>query len=112
MFWKSDIDLTVVESSPNFIDAVFNHGKENSWRFTSFYGALETHNHHLSWNILRHLLQKSSLPWLCARDFNEITRSYEKADGRLRPYRQMQDFCDIIDKCGFVDLGFVGNKFT
>ena len=80
--------------------------------FIGFYRAPETQNHSQSWNCLRHILQKFSLPWICAGDFNEITRSHEKASGRLRPYRQMQDFQDVLDECGFSDLGFMGNKFT
>ena len=32
--------------------------------------------------------------------------------GRLRPFKQMQDFRDVLDKCGFRDLGFLGGKFT
>lgn len=48
LFWKHDIDLIVDDSSPNFIEAIFISGKENSWRFSGFYGAPETHNHHIS----------------------------------------------------------------
>ena len=61
---------------------------------------------------MRWLQTKSSLPWLCAGNFNEIIKSHEKLGGRLRPHQQMQDFRDVLDECGFVDLGFVGNKFT
>ena len=52
------------------------------------------------------------MPWLCAGDFNEITRAHEKLGGRLRPSKQMKDFRDVLDECGFQDLGFNGNKFT
>ena len=48
---------------------------------------------------------------LC-RDFNEIIRSHEKIGGRQRPARQMEDFREVLDECGFRDLGFVGGKFT
>ena len=30
LLWKQDIDIRVDDSSPNFIDAIFNSGKENS----------------------------------------------------------------------------------
>ena len=33
-------------------------------------------------------------------------------EGVARPHNQMQLFCDIIDECGFMDLGYVGPKFT
>lgn len=112
MFWKQDIDLKVVDSSPKFIDAIVNAGKENSWHFTGFYGALETQNHHQFWSYLQRPLQKFSLPWICAGNFNEIIRSHEKVGGRIRPYRQMHDFRQVLDECGLADLGFVGNKIT
>ena len=32
--------------------------------------------------------------------------------GRPCPIAQMQEFRDVIDECGFRDLGFIGNKFT
>ena len=102
----------MVSSSLNHIDAVINSGKENSWRFTGFYGNPETHKHHESWAILKNLNRNFSLPWLCAGDFNEILRSHEKKGGRARPEVQMRDFCETLDECGFSNLGFIGKKFT
>ena len=52
------------------------------------------------------------MPWLYVGDFNEITRAHEKLGGRLRSSKQMEDFRDVLDECGFQDLGFSGNKFT
>ena len=65
-----------------------------------------------SWNKLQWLHQKSSLPWICAGDFNEILKSQEKLGGKPRPNGQMQDFRDVLDECGFTDMGYVGNKYT
>ena len=112
IMWKKDIDFSVDTYSPNHIDAIINKGKEDEWRFTSFYGEPDTRNHYISWAALRRLKSKYVLPWLCASDFNEITRAYEKSGGRLRPSKHMEDFRDVLDECGFQDLGFSGNKFT
>ena len=90
LIWKHDFDLTVDTSSLNHIDAIINKGKEEEWRFTSFYGASKTHKHHESWNIQKNLNQKFSLPWLCGGDFNEILKSHEKYGRRPRPINQMQ----------------------
>lgn len=30
LLWKQDIDIRVDDSSPNYINAIFNSGKENS----------------------------------------------------------------------------------
>ena len=49
LLWKADFDPLVDTSCPNHIDAQINEGKDNTWRFTSFYGAPKTHNnHHIS----------------------------------------------------------------
>ena len=42
LFWRSSIDVSVKGSSKNYIDAIINRNKENEWRFTGFYGKLET----------------------------------------------------------------------
>ena len=86
LFWKKDFDLWVVSSSLIHIDTVICEGTEKAWRFTGFYGALETHRRSISWNLLRNLHNQFSLPWLCGGDFNEHVKSHEKKGGRPRPY--------------------------
>jgi len=49
---------------------------------------------------------------LCANDSNEIITQNEKLGGTLRNYNQMQSFRDVIDDCSFMDLGFIGPKYT
>ena len=61
LFWKKDVELSVENSSLNYIDAIIEKGKEKNWRFTGFYGFPETMNHMESWNKIRWLHQKSSL---------------------------------------------------
>ena len=112
IYWKKDVDFSLGTFSPNHIDGILSKVKEDEWRFTGFYGESEIHNHHLSWTCLRRLKTRNSIPWLYARDFNEITRSHEKMGGRLRPKRQIEEFRDVLDECCFKALGFVGGKFT
>lgn len=52
------------------------------------------------------------MPWVVFGDFNEILYSYEKLGGAKREVRQMEAFRECLNKCGLVDLGFVGQKFT
>ncbi len=112
LFWKKEANIQINNYSDHHIDSIVNAGMENAWRFTGFYGFAETHRHHESWNLLRLLHQQSSLPWCCVGDFNELTSTDEKLGGVIRSERQMQDFRDAIDYCGFIDLGFVGEPFT
>ena len=83
LFWKKDFDLQVMSSSLNHIDTLINRGKENVWRFTGFYVIPETQLRWKSWDLLRELNNRFSVPWFCEGDFNEILKSHEKLGGRL-----------------------------
>lgn len=62
--------------------------------------------------MLKNLNLSSSLPWLCAGNFNEIAKSHEKMGRRARPENQMKEFRETLDECSFADLGYVGSMFT
>ena len=94
------------------IDTTINKSKDDEWRFTGFYGEPDTQLRHEAWAKLLSLRQRETSPWLCAGDFNEITRQSEKQGGRSRPHIQMQAFRDVLDECDFMDLGFKGFPFT
>ncbi|XP_075657955.1 uncharacterized protein LOC142627937 [Castanea sativa] len=49
---------------------------------------------------------------MCAGDFNELLKSLEKWGGSNKSQAQMQLFREVVDECGFIDLGFVGSQFT
>ena len=65
-----------------------------------------------TWQLLCDLNNKYNIPWVCAGDFNEILRGHEKLGGSLRREVEMEAFRDVVDKIGFVDLGYLGRKFT
>lgn len=111
-FWKNGFNLEVESSSQNHIDVVINKGKDNTWHFTGIYGAPKTHSHSETCELIRGLRRQGSLPWLCDGDFNKILKSHEKSGGRLRPYGQIEQFREVLDKCNLLDLGFSRNKFT
>jgi len=91
---------------------VVNPGVDDTWRFTGFYGNPVRANREHSWALLKHLSLKMDLPWIFAGDFNEIVKAEEKLRGAIHRERQMIDFRDALDFCGFQDLGFVGSPFT
>ena len=51
LLWRVDVQLRVVSSSLNHVDAIINDSRDNTWRFTGFYGAPKTSNRHISWNL-------------------------------------------------------------
>ena len=94
------------------IDSIVRGGLENAWRLTGFYGEPNTSQRKKGWNMLRMLSSEPKLPWCCFGDFNELLEVQDKWGGIPRTHNLMQDFCDILNHCGFVDLGFLGLDFT
>ena len=49
---------------------------------------------------------------MCSSDFNEIVRNLENKGGSNRSHMQMQNFREVINACGFIDMGYKGIPFT
>ena len=62
--------------------------------------------------MLRMLSSKPKLPWVCFGDFNELLQVEDKKEGAPRAHNLMQAFRDVLDLCGFVDLGYSGPDYT
>ena len=58
LYWKSDLDMDVQSFSNRHIDAFINHGVDNAWRFTSFYGDPNTASREHSWSLLLELSRR------------------------------------------------------
>ena len=113
MLWSREIKVEIQGYSRNYVDAVVTEPDSSfKWRITGFYENLETYRRKESWDFLRCLSQKYQLPWLCFGDFNEIVSVEEKLGGVQRSKKHMDDFREVIHRCRFKDLGFVGPEFT
>ena len=112
MFWKEGFVLDVQTFSKYHIDTKINQHTNEEWRFTGFYGEPDTNERHEAWDKVQRLKNKGLGTWICAGDFNEITRQSEKMGGRVRSHNQMQPFHEVLDESRLIDLGFVGPNFT
>ncbi|OMO53282.1 Endonuclease/exonuclease/phosphatase [Corchorus capsularis] len=112
MLWNTEIFISIVSYSNSHIDVNIGDLEVEKWRFTGFYGRLETNRRHESCALLRLLASQSRLPWLCSRDFNELLLNDEKLGGNIRPQRQMNLFREAIDDCGFHEIPSTGLVFT
>ena len=97
LFWKFEINLHIIDTSPSHIDVVINPGVDDTWQFIGFYENPMTANREHSWEMLKHLNLKLELPWLCVGDFNEIVRNKEKMGVALRKERHMVEFRDALN---------------
>ena len=82
------------------------------WRFIGFYGHPEGHRHRQSWALLNRLNGMDQLPWLCMGDFNEILSVDEHVGEVPGMYGRMEDFNEMVNRCGLLDMGFRGVPFT
>ena len=64
LFWKNGVELEVESSLLNHIDVSINKGKDDGWRFTSFYGTLKTQRRMESWNLMMDLYGRFKVLWL------------------------------------------------
>ena len=64
------------------------------------------------WKLLRNLHTRSSLPWMCIGDYNEILTFEEKNGTNSRPLPPMLEVQSTLLFCGLIDLGYSGFLFT
>lgn len=82
VFWKNLELVSLLGYSNNHVDMSVVGVDKFKWRFTCFYGFPERHKRRESWNLLRVLSCRSTLPWVCIGDYNDLlwvedkTRSY------------------------------------
>lgn len=99
-------------SSRNYIDFEVSNEQVGRWRYTGFYGFPEKRRSVDSWNLLKDLAQRSTLPWCIEGDFNDMVSMDEKRGGRPQAKFLLDSFLQTINECGLSDLGFIGEKFT
>ncbi|OMO57411.1 reverse transcriptase [Corchorus capsularis] len=100
--WMADNNVSLLSYSFFHIDVCIGSSDIDKWCF----------KRHESWALLRSLCDRSSLPWLCAGDFNEIISNAEKEGGALRSSHQIDLFKSVVDYCGFHELLVVGPLMT
>ena len=79
---------------------------------TGFYGEPEASRRSDGWNMLRMLNSKPKLPRCCFGDFKELLEVQDKKGGVPRAHNLMENFREVLDVCGFIDLGYLGLNFT
>lgn len=61
--------------------------------------------------MLRLLAENSIIPWVCARDFNEIMEDSEKCGGVNRATHLMENFREAVIDAGLIEVNLGGLHF-
>ncbi|XP_074336841.1 uncharacterized protein LOC141674013 [Apium graveolens] len=112
LLWKNEGGVGIKGSCNHYIDFEVACEQVGRWRYTGLYGCPERSRRRESWNMLRDLATRSSLPWCVIGDINDMMYVHEKEGGRVQPRFLLEGFKDAVCDCRLLDLGFVGNPFT
>lgn len=111
-FWI-DINVNLVSYLRNyFMVKVCDYNNQPLWMAVGIYGYSKSVNKYFIWQFMQDLKSVYKIFMFFLGDFNEICSSVEKDDGVGRRESDMDVFYDIIDDCGFFDMGFSGFIFT
>ena len=68
--------------------------------------------HDINDKTKQYVYSTNDMPWLVCGDFNEIVHLDQKMGWKDRDAAQIDAFREVLSKCGLIDLGFVGPRFT
>ena len=112
LIWGGNVEIKIQSFSLNHIDAIICQEGREWWRFSGIYGHPETENKSKTGELLKGLHDASRLPWVCGGDFNLMLFSHEKKGGNVFDASEAEIFREAVERCGLIDLGFVGYDYT
>lgn len=80
--------------------------------FSSVYGSTNKVNRKRMWNELKAIYDIPNTDWMLIGDLNTISSRHEKLGGKSPTYSQVSELKEILNKCGLIDLGANGPRFT
>jgi hypothetical protein len=114
LLWKSDVNLTILNSNERFIDCNISCSIYNiNWYATCFYG-FSTHNEKQKCcDLIRDISDSHQHDnWLIFGNFNIVLNSDEKLGGNPINTILSDTFHNTLNSCNLIDLGYIGEKFT
>lgn len=110
--WKKEGSIVVLGQGDHHIDTEVRLDGESPFRLTGYYGFASRALRAQSWDLLRDLSSRYTLPWCILGDFNDLLTSSEKR-GRVGHLNSLfAGFKSAIEDCNLNDLGFMGAPYT
>ena len=114
ILWRSeDADVKLLSATEQEKHAIVKVCASNlSWLFIAIYASPHLAKRRILWSNIEKVGQLHNLPWLMIGDFNEVLGGEDKFGGNQINLNRALEFKECLDSCNFVDLGFVGPKYT
>lgn len=112
IFWSKTVHCKVVASDNNYIDVHILKNSNPVWRLTGFYGFPERERRRESWELLKELASRSSLPWFIFGDFNDMLNGNDKKGFHKHPQVLIDGFERTVEDCELIELDLMGGNFT
>lgn len=114
ILWKSeDAEVSLLSATEQEIHASVKVCALNlSWLFSAIYGSPRFAKWRLLWSNIEEVRKFHNLPWLMIGDFNEVLCVEDKFGGNQVNLNKVLELKAYLDSYSFVDLGFVGPKYT
>ncbi|VFQ64823.1 unnamed protein product [Cuscuta campestris] len=112
LLWKRNNTAQLLSYSKNHVDIMVRLYGRQPWRMTCFYGFPERSRRSESWNLLRSLSTRSSLPWVVVGDFNDLLFQHEKQGPIPHPEGLLPGFGEALEDCGLLNVPTLGYPFT
>uniref|UniRef100_A0A803N5D5 Reverse transcriptase zinc-binding domain-containing protein n=1 Tax=Chenopodium quinoa TaxID=63459 RepID=A0A803N5D5_CHEQI len=106
MFWKGELNLTLISTHLNHMDFTLATDDGLVWRLTGIYGFPKEGRKNKTWKLIERLGEDSTLPWLCFGDFNYTLTHGEKKGGNPKNQNEIDSFRDSMNKRNLRDLHF------
>ena len=108
LFWKADIDISILEATPHFIDTKLKV-KNTEFHVTFIYGMPQQENRAAFWESISQLGRDRDTAWLLSGDFNDILDNVEKVGGPERCEGSFIPFRSFVSENGLWDVKHVSN---
>uniref|UniRef100_A0A803P4P8 DUF4283 domain-containing protein n=1 Tax=Cannabis sativa TaxID=3483 RepID=A0A803P4P8_CANSA len=95
----------------NFIDVSISGNNGKQWHLTGLYGEPNRSLRKNTWDQIRVLKNKSSLPWCVVGDLNNVTSQSDKRGGNPYPNWLIEGFGNMLEECSLCDMDLCGYPY-
>lgn len=112
LFWNEEVNCNILDSNQQYITCEIRHEDCNeNFIMTYVYAKCKDHLRKPLWDGMLNW-SDTNYPWCIIGDFNVISSTHEKLGGRDYNINKSLEFLSIIEACGLIDMGYIGQHYT